>query len=91
MATATLTKTDYTAGIVEILRRLPVDKQAQVYGYADALEHTLAPALDEFDALLESPESAAYLQSLETELKAQVAAGEFEDMGAGFARLGLTP
>lgn len=91
MATATLTKTDYTAGIVEILRRLPVDKQAQVYGYADALEHTLDPALDEFDALLESPDSVAYLQSIEPGLKAQVAGGEFEDMGAGFARLGLTP
>lgn len=91
MATATLTKTDYTAGIVEILRRLPVDKQAQVYGYANAIEHTLEPELDEFDAFLASSESVAYLQTLEPELKAQVAAGEFEDMGAGFARLGLVP
>lgn len=91
MATATLTKTDYTAGILEIMRRLPVEKQAQIYGYADAIEHTLENEPDTFDALLESSESATYLQSLEPELKAQMAAGEFEDMGAGFKRLGLLP
>lgn len=91
MATAILTKTDYAASIVEIMRRLPIDKQAQVYGYADALEHALGPELDEFDALLKSPESVAYLQGMEPELKEQAAAGGFEDMGEGFKRLGLLP
>lgn len=48
--------TDYTAHVLEILRSLPLDKQARLSGYADALAEE--PAVDQ-----SSPDDAKWMTS----------------------------
>lgn len=79
MALASFVPTDYAAHVAEVMRRLPLDKQAQVSGYVDAIEENLG------DEIAPGNETRA-LDILDELYAEAVASGKPEDIQAGLTK-----